>query len=150
MTGCVKQDSVRILGLEDVSISLGSTTAVNAVVSVENSSGKKIKVSDALFHITDPLGNEIATLTLANDITLPRKSTSSVEVPVRLKLANPLGGIALLRNFEENAARMLVTGSAKLKAGGLGKKYEVNKMPLSAFIPIFGGDVSLPENLQVM
>lgn len=149
-TNCIKEDSVKFHGVEDVKISIGPTTAVNLVLSVENSSCSKIRVNDALFHITDPYGNEIATLTVIEEVALPRKSTTSVSIPVRIRLTDPLRAVSIISNIRSEAPRMLVTGSARLNAGAMRKKYEVNKMPLSRFISIFEDEVELPADLQIM
>ena len=151
LASCIKEDSVKFHGIEDIQISVGSIVAINAVVSVENSSCSKIRLSDAMFYLTDPSGNEIAVLTVPEELVLPKKSTTSVTIPFRIKLTNPLAALSLIKDIERQAPRILVTGSTKLKAGALKKKYEVNKLPLSGFISIFGDDIkNLPDNLQMI
>lgn len=140
LSGCIRQDAVKFHGVEDVSLSIGSTIGINARLSLENTSCRTIKVSDALFHITDINGNEIGTLFINETLVLPKKGVWSVDVPLKLRLANPLMGMALLRNIESEASRLSVTGSAVFKAGGAKKKYTVENMPISRFIYIFGAD----------
>lgn len=150
MTGCMREDAVKFHEIENISISVGSTVAVNTVLLVENTSGRKITLSDAVFHVSDAAGNEIGTVMVADELVLPKKSTVSLHVPVRIKLSNPFVGLSLVKNLSSEAPRLLVNGSAKIKAGGLRKKYKVENMPLSKFISIFEGDTKAAAAVEMI
>jgi predicted RecA/RadA family phage recombinase len=139
LTGCIKAEDLQFRQVEDLSVSIGSTTAVNAVVVMDNNSGSNVRISDAMFHVTDMEGNEIGTVTVAGELLLPKRSTTSVAVPLRIRLSNPLAGLEMMSNIEENAKKMRVNGSAKVKAGILKKKFKVEDVPLSEIISIFTG-----------
>ncbi len=135
LAGCINEDDLKFHRVENLSVS----TVVNAVIVVENSSGRNITVSDAMFRVFDRENNEIGILTVADELHLPKKSTTSLAVPIRIRLTNPLVGLGLLSNIEENARNMTVTGNFRVKAGMLKKNFKVNDMPLSEFLSIFEG-----------
>jgi hypothetical protein len=139
LAGCVSEDDLIFHRVEDLSVSLGSTTVVNAVIMVENTSRQNVRVNDAVFSIFDSGKNEIGTLTVADELLLPKKSVTSLRVPLRIRLTDPIAGLGLLSNIEENAGRMTVTGNVRVKAGMLKKKFKVKNVPLSEFLSIFEG-----------
>ncbi len=137
--GCIRQDDLRIHDIKDVSVSIGTAPSVNAVVVVENTLRREIRISDALFRVTDREGNEIGTLTVAGELRIPGKSITGLAVPLRVRLTNPMFGLGLLGNIEKSAQQLMVNGSARIKAGMFKKKLKVENMPLSEFLSIFTG-----------
>lgn len=139
LAGCISEDDLRFHHVKDLSVSIGTTTVVNAVLVVENSSGRNVTVSDTLFHVFDHEGSEIATLTVTDELLLPRRSITSLTVPVRIRFVNPLLGLGVLSDIERSAEKMTVTGSFRVKAGALKKNFKVENVPLSEFLSIFEG-----------
>ncbi len=140
LASCIKEDDIKFHKLEDMSVSVGPTTVINAVVSVENSSRRNVRVSDAAFRVTDRENNEIGTVTVPGQLRIPKRSTTSIAVPIRIRLSNPLLGLGLLSDMEKNAKRLYVTGDVVVRAGLLKKKIKIKDMPLSEFMSIFTGE----------
>lgn len=136
-TGCVKEDAVKVHEVENISFSMQGGTKIVAMLRVENASGRNIKVMDMDFVACDLQGNEIAQLTVDEDIYVPRRSETSVVLPIRVRLSDPVSGARLLRNLNSVAGRVTLTGTAVVKFGGIRKKYDLRDVPLSNIISNF-------------
>lgn len=151
MTGCIKHGDVELIGLEDMAISPGiPVTAVDLVLRVDNSSGKNIRSRDAEFVLTDSRDREIAVVVVAEDLLLPRRSTTDLLVPLRVTITNPLAGLKILGNFEAELSKLYVTGGAQIKIGGVKRRYAVDKMPVSMIISSLksGNANAILQNLE--
>ncbi len=137
LAGCIREDDLRFHRVENVSVSIGSTTTVNAIVVVENTSRRNVTLSDAELRVTDMDGNEIGIVTIAGELRIPKRSITDVAVPIRIRLSNPMLGIGLLSDIDRSAAKMKVNGSVRVKAGAMKKNIEVKNMSLSEFLSIF-------------
>lgn len=137
MTSCMKPDDIRVLGLEDISVSAGLVTTIDAVLEIENASCNNVKLFATEFELADMGARPVALVALLDDVVIPRKGVNMVHVPLRITITNPLLGLRLFKNLDSQVPDVLVTGEGKIKVGGVKKKYEVNKLPLSAIISTF-------------
>lgn len=138
-TGCIKKDAVRVYDVESLSVSMQGGPKINAVLSVNNSSGYNIKVLGMDLDVADFGGNDIARLVVDDEIFIPKRSVSSVLLPLKVSLTDPINGLRLLRNLENVTDRVMVTGSVTVRYGGIRKKYDFENIPLSNIIANFEG-----------
>lgn len=143
MTGCVKPDSVKIHKLENVSISLQGGTKISAIVLVENTLKRNITVRALDFVITDPAGTELAQMEVEDEVLVPKNGMSSVLLPIKVRLTDPVGGLRMLRDIDDISDRLRVTGTAMVKTGGIKKKYKFENVPLSNIIANFDPEGAL-------
>lgn len=134
LSGCIRKDAIVFHGVSDIDISLQGSPRIEAVVRVENTSRKNITLQQAAFNLTARDGSVIAKAVVEGDVFIPRRSTSSLNIPVRISIDNPLKGLALLGDIEKNSPLLMVTGSVRVKAGCIKKRVEVDGIPLSEFL----------------
>lgn len=139
LTGCMRKDAVIFRGVSDVDISLQGSPRMAAVLEVENTSNKNITLRDAAFRVTAKDGTLIGKVMVENDLFIPKRSVTSLYVPLKISIDNPLRALALLGDLEKSAPSLFVTGSVTVKAGCVRKKIEVNETPLSEVVKYFKG-----------
>ena len=134
---CIKQEDIILQEVENVS--LQGLSRIDLSLKVENRSGSKLRVEEArmeLFRGTMPLVD----LMLSEPILIPRKSTSSIPVSLRLKLANPLGALSLMGDLKSTLSQLTVSGEVTAKAGWARKKIRFDGVPFTDFLRTFGAD----------
>lgn len=137
MAGCVRRDAVKIREVESISLSMRDGVKINAILRVENSAGRNIRISDVHFDVNDLRGNNIGELVIDEELFVPKKSVTSIFVPVNVYLKDAFGGLMLLRDIANVTDKLLVTGSAQMKMGAVKKKITFNNVPLSDILAIF-------------
>jgi len=136
-TGCIRKDAVKVREVENISLSVRDGVKINAIVRVENSAGHNIRISDIRFDVNDLRGNTIGELVVDEELHLPRKSETSILVPVDLRLKDSFGGLMMLRDLANITDKLTVTGSATMKMGALKRKITFENVLLSDLLAIF-------------
>lgn len=137
MTGCIREDAVKIKEIDNISFSVRDGGKVNAVLVVENTTSHDIKIRDTNFTVTDMNGSRLAELWVDGEMYFLRKSETSVIVPLRVRLSNPVAGLMLMRDIGSLGDKVLVTGSARVKMGIVNRKIEFRDIPVSNIISNF-------------
>ncbi|MCC8034408.1 MAG: hypothetical protein LIO77_00540 [Rikenellaceae bacterium] len=134
---CMHPDDIRILELEH----LGMETMTKPVVTVRvrNDSRKNIRITEGRFTLASPSGR-IGEVMLTDRIDIPKRSETSITLPIRIKISNPLAAASLAAGGGAAADRLTVTGEATVKAGAMKKKFAFDNAPFSRFLTIFGAD----------
>lgn len=143
-TGCIRPEAFTFHGVSDIDFALSSSPAVRLVLDVENDSAHNLTVRDATFTVSLSEEKGIGSVYLTESVTLPRKSRSEVNVPLRITFDNMLNGLALLNNPEAALQRLYVSGEATVKAGCLKRRITFDRMPLLDFMKRFG--IALPAH----
>jgi hypothetical protein len=112
-------------------INWNAESLTKAVVSctVENSSCHKIRILDGRFRLHTAMG-DVATVLLQQEVTIPRRAVTELEIPVRVRFNDPLALLALPKG-------LLVSGEAAVRMGPAKKKFRVADEPVSEFIDTF-------------
>lgn len=137
VAGCVRQDAVKVKEVENISVSVRDGVKLNAILRVENSAGRNIKISDVRFDVNDLRGKNIGELVIDEELFIPKKSEISILVPVNVYLKDAFGGLRMLRDIAGIKDKLLVTGSAQMKMGVVKKKITFTNVLLSDILAIF-------------
>ncbi len=137
LASCVKIDAddvqiVEVLKMDVAGASM-SQARLNSVLEVSNGSRHTITVREADLIVSHPTGGELLYVTLGQAVTLPKRSTTEITVPITIKSANPMGflGLASLTNTID---ALSVSGDIRLQAGNLRRTFHVENMPLKQLL----------------
>lgn len=136
-TGCVREDAVKIYGLDSISVSMQGGTTINAIVDVGNTSSRNIRISDVYFTINDLRGNEVGDITVDSELYVPKKRREAILIPMKVRLSDPVSGMRLLKNLDDISNRITVNGSAVVKMGAAKKKVVFENVLFSTLISTF-------------
>ncbi len=145
VAGCVRQDAVKVREVESISLSVRDGVKVNAILRIENSAGRNIRISDVRFDVNDLRGNNIGELVVDEELVIPKKSVTSIFVPVNVHLKDTFGGLMMLRDIANITDRLLVSGSAQMKMGAVKKKITFTNVLLSDILAIFETPDAAPD-----
>ena len=122
-----KSDKVGIVSVDGVKASTGGVFKVR--LTVRNDMGIKFKLTEA--SATASANNKsIANLTLLDEVTVPKRCTTQVELPLRLQLNNPLHTIRLIKQLKEGKIPDLnLSAEGKIKA--MGTTYPIKRSNIS-------------------
>jgi hypothetical protein len=132
LAGCRVRDAVKFHGVEDVSLSGGMHA--NILIKVENTSRSRVRVSNIEFTLSDLSGREIVLGRVDEELELAGRTVESVPVPIRFSLSDPVAGLRLLRNIDAMTDSILVSGSARVKRGGMTYPLSIENVPLSMIL----------------
>jgi hypothetical protein len=104
-----------------------SLSRVRVTVEAKNSSRHTIHLSEGRFTLDTPDGRTLATILLTDTVTLPKRTTTHLEFPLRIKLHDPL---AILSPPTE----LTISGSAKLRSGPFHKKIKLQNKPINKLL----------------
>ncbi len=143
--GCVRRDDVSVVSVRVADFAIGTSPSVVLAAEVENRSGCDITVRDISFMATDAAGETIGRVVGPEQIVVPRRSSSEVTVPLRIRLDSPLGILGLIGDWENASREMRFSGGATVRAGLLKKRFKVVDMTLDelrdSLSEFAGGDV---------
>lgn len=134
LASCVKQDDFSIVEVEE--LGLESLTKPIVTLRVRNDSRRTVRLLSGRFTVSTPAG-KIGEVILTEEVVIPKKSETSVTLPLRMRISNPLAAAPLLSGKGVDAERLLVTGEVKVKAGAASRDFSVGEVPFSQFISIF-------------
>ncbi len=93
---------------------------------VGNSSCHKLRITEGRFRLHTGLG-DVATVLLNEQVTIPRRAVTPLEIPIRIKLNDPLALLA-------SPSGLMVSGEATVRVGPARKKIHVRNEPISEYI----------------
>ena len=82
---------------------------------------------------------------LPQAVTLERHSAGQVEIPLRLRMTDPMAGLSLERMLVEQTELFAVSGDLVVCAGWGRKKIKLERVPLNQILATFGAN---PEELK--
>ncbi|MCC8088745.1 MAG: hypothetical protein LIO79_05720 [Rikenellaceae bacterium] len=118
-----------------------SKARITVSADVYSTLNRKIKITEAQLSLNLPSGKELARAKLTDHIIVPKKQEVRVDIP--LDIDYDLAGAFIMMNGNlENLTEqdIRVNGYIKGKTAGLGKKFNVDDMPLEEFIEMIGLD----------
>lgn len=134
MSSCISPDDIEVVSFDDVVIR--STSEVDLLFTVENKSGRNIKVSDIVVTI-DRKGSELVKGISSKDVTIPKRSNGRVTVPLRVKLAGfefltlMFEGEETLKNLE---SELSVKGAATVSIGRRSRRFNIEETDIKPMI----------------
>ncbi|MCC8019495.1 MAG: hypothetical protein LIO85_06960 [Rikenellaceae bacterium] len=134
LSSCIREGDIRILEVEDLRFESLSTPVVT--LSVQNKSGKNIKIRSGRFTVSTSAGR-IAELILTGPVDIRKRSVTSVTLPIRMRITNPLAAAPLLSGGTINTDRIFISGETRVKAGAAKIDFAFEDTPLSRLISIF-------------
>ena len=120
-------------------VSVQGFSRIDLTLKVENQSGSKLRIEDVRLDLRHG-EMSLVDLKLGQQVIVPRKSTSSIPVSLRLKLSNPLGALSMMSNLKSTLSQLTVSGEITAKAGWARKKIRFDKVPFTDFLRTFGAD----------
>lgn len=99
-TGCTRKQTPKqkfqVVSVDGVRGSIGKGWQISLTVANNTASNLHITAGEADVYYK---GRKMANIALDDNVLLPRRRCSQVVVPLRLKLSNPLGALAVLSNI---------------------------------------------------
>lgn len=132
LTACGVRGKIEVLGEPNVRVE--SLSKMTMTVVVENRSRHNLRISEGRFRLHTP-GGDVATAILGGEVLIPRKATTQVEFPLRVRFNNPL---AVLGNVLEGGDHMMISGEAVVHMGAVRKKIGIKDSPVSEFLDKIG------------
>lgn len=129
MMSCVRvsPDDFTIRGVELENVSSSSLTLS---VEVESRSRHRVELLDGTLEVLYR-DTKFATLLLQEPVAVPAHFRGAVEVPLRIRLSNPLSLLLLPSDDPEQMLRQaLVSGEARLRVGGMTRRVRLKDYPL--------------------
>ncbi len=135
LTSCVRSEDITITGVSNYELRLPS--AVNLAVGVENRSAHRLHLLscnvDAAYR-----GRKVMTAVLHEPVTVEKRFAGDVPVGLRLKVSDPLAGLAVMGDLQRSLPGITLTGEVVVKAGCMKRKIHLENEPLSQFLATFG------------
>lgn len=137
LTSCIKADQVNIIDFDG--LTMVSANQMDVTITIENLSAHNITLKDAKFHFTQH-GGKLAEMMLAEPVKVPRRSTTAVVIPLKIRVTD-LSALMSMSRDPESAARLIsASGDIAVKACGIKKKYSVSDVPMSQLLDMIGVD----------
>jgi hypothetical protein len=99
-TGCASRrtpkQKFQVVSVDGVRGGIGKGWQLSLTVANNTASNLHLTAGDADIYYK---GRLMAHITLDGDVALPRRKCSQVAIPLRLKLSNPLGALAVVNNI---------------------------------------------------
>ena len=136
-TSCLNVDDIQIVDVE--SFDFKSLSKIEVGVEVSNDSRHNIKIKSANLELFQR-DKKIVDFIVNEEILIPRKTTGLIDIPIRIKVKQPLLVMQIISNIERYKTSLKISGEVSVKAGVLRKKFTLKDMPVSQFIDTFGAD----------
>ncbi len=134
LSSCSMEDKLTYKGVVDVAFEPWNELTVYA--RVDNRMRKDVVVEEMDGKIYYR-GNQIGTMTLDGKVVISGKKESTVTIPVRLGLTNPLSAAGILSNPQDALYDITLDVEATVKLRGARKTISRENMVLSNFLPNF-------------
>ncbi len=143
LASCVKSDDVIVRGVEKMGFDGGARFEI--VLSVENRSGTNIHLHSG--RVTVMSGDQpIAEVMLSDKVRLPRRSTTSVSLPLQYRIIDPITAFMLMKKGKKIPEGLTLSGEAKVRAGMAKYTYRFDGEELSKFLFKFDPSGELLQN----
>jgi LEA14-like dessication related protein len=130
------QENISVVGIENITGSISGGWVIT--LRIENNTGYEPTLQAAEGDIF--LDNTLtAHASLMAPITLPKKSLSSLDIPLELKIHNPIKALALvLRVSERNFDKIDLSCNATIEMMGIKKSFTLDKSPAKNLLDKLG------------
>ena len=139
-TSCLNLDSVQVVGIESVNIK--SLSKIDLGIKVDNGSKRDIKIRSVGLDLYSG-AKHILSLVINEEIVVPRKSIEIIDVPIHIKMRDPLFAMSIGSNLQRYKTSLNISGDVRVKIGMITKKITLKEMSISQFIDTFGVDFKL-------
>lgn len=130
------QEKLKIEAIEDISGSIGSGWVITIRVRNDSSFSPALTRGEGDIYVD---GVKTAYVMLMSPVELPKRQTSSIEIPLSITIHSPLKALSLLmrlsqRNFDD----IDIAFRASIKAVGAERNIVVERVGLNAILNQFG------------
>ena len=139
------QGSFRIEKVEDFKVN--SLTSYEITLSVANPLRYEFQLNEGTVELFYA-GTKLGTIISDGEVTIPKRATTSVTLPLSLEIENPIaiyGALGKLQRGETD--RMTLTVRAVLKVAGSKRTFVQENIPLDTVLRLLGADGSGLKNL---
>lgn len=136
---CLNVEDIQIVSVDRFKIE--SLTKLDVGVKVRNESRHKIKIQSAELELYNE-SNSVLSLIVNRTITVPRRSVEVIDIPIHIKLRNPIMSMVIVSNLKKYKSSLTISGDVRVKIGLVNKKINFKNMPISQFIDTFGANLS--------
>ncbi len=133
LSGCIKPSDIKLRNVENVSVSIMGNVRITLSLDIENLSGFNVRVQDIKLTLHDNQSAELAEIVVNESIFLRRRSAQCVDIPVHVKLNDPIKALSLLGSLRNGSDDIFVSGQFVLKTCGIKKKEKIENIPLKRF-----------------
>ncbi len=139
-SSCLNVDDIQVVGVERFDIK--SMSKLELGIEVKNDSKRKIKIKSAGLELHQG-DKHILSLIVNQEVLVPRMSQSVIDIPIHLKLRQPILSMLIVSDLDKYKSSLSVSGEVRVKVGVMTKKFTLKEMPVSQFIDTFGIDLKL-------
>ena len=139
-------EDVKFQGVEKFKMGNFSKEEVSFTINVKvyNPNNYKIKVKSATLDVLNSKDKKIGELHVLDKLVLNKNESGSYPVNIKARLSDLLlsGGGSVMDLVKSRNTNFRFRGKIKVKARGLGKKFEVDELlplDISRMLPSFGG-----------
>ncbi len=131
------------IGIEAVErVEPHSLSSVDVRFRVKNLTGKNLLLKEAEFEISHS-GRLLMTVTLAEEVKVPRRTIGSIDTQWRLQVSDPLAFYAVLRKVRrQDFGKITVNYHIRGRAGIFRVEKSDQMIPLSKILNIFGRSIT--------
>lgn len=143
-SSCVKKEDIKFVSFDG--FNMPTMSLVELTFTMENSSRSNVGITDAKLSVGKS-GHEILQLLLDDVVTVPKQFNGQVVVPLRVRLTDMFGALALSRELQSGDFNALsASGEIIVKVGAIKKKIDIDDVPLADVIRGLGANL---DNLSL-
>lgn len=127
LTSCMSPDDIQIISFDDAEIV--SSSQVNLTFTVENKSGRDVKVSDIKLYLSKD-GEELVKGFTEDEVVIKRRSRGEVVLPLRVRVTNFGAIISLAFSGDVDSLKEGLTtrGVATVSIGGRSRTFVLDSL----------------------
>ena len=130
------QENISVVAIENITGSIAGGWVVTLRVQNDTGYQPTLQAADGDIYLDNTL---TAHASLMAPITLPKKSLSSLDIPLELKIHNPIKALALvLRVSERNFDKIELSCNATIEMMGVKKSFTLDKSPAKNLLDKLG------------
>lgn len=130
------QEKLEIEAIEDISGAIGSGWVITLRVRNDSSLSPSLTRGEGDIYVD---GTKTAYVMLMSPVKLPKKSTSSIEVPLSISIHSPLKALSLLmRLSQRNFDNIEISFKASVQAIGAERDIAVDRVSVNTILSKFG------------
>lgn len=130
------QENISVVAIENITGSIAGGWVVTLRVQNDTGYQPTLQAADGDIYLDNTL---TAHASISEPITLPRKSISSIDIPLQINIHNPIKALALvLRLSEKNFDNVDVAFNATVEMMGVKKSIAIEKLPAKKLLDKLG------------
>lgn len=130
------QENISIVGIENITGSISGGWVVTLRVQNGTPYQPTLQVAEGDIYLDNTL---TAHASLMAPVTLPKKNISSIDIPLELKIHNPIKALALvMRLSEKNFDNIEIACNATVEMMGIKKGFAMEKSPAKKILDQLG------------